>query len=53
MGLLTLEMMNFGLYPISLYPHHPICQLIVEQLDKKPFLNDSPFQGQSHPSGRN
>lgn len=51
-GTITLEMMNFGPYPILLYPGTPICQLVVEQVDRPPFANDSAFQGQSSPEGR-
>lgn len=50
-GTITLEMMNLGRYPISLYPHIPICQLIVELVNEKPFRNDSQFQEQSDPTG--
>jgi dCTP deaminase len=50
-GTLTLEIMNFGTYPISLYPFTPICQLIVEQVDSKPFGNESQFQGQTSATG--
>jgi len=50
-GTITLELINFGPIPISLYPGAPICQLIIEQVDGIPFRNDSQFQNQSHPSG--
>ena len=50
-GTITLEIMNFGAYPISLYPRTPICQLIVEELKSQPFRNDSQFHGQTKPSG--
>ncbi len=50
-GPITLEIMNFGRYPICLYPNTPICQLIVERVDAKPFRNDSQFQGQTDPTG--
>jgi len=50
-GHITLEVMNFGRYPICLYPRTPICQLIVEQVDVRPFRNDSQFQGQTDPTG--
>ena len=50
-GTITLEMMNFGRYPICLYPNTPICQLIVEQVEGTPFRNDSQFQGQRHARG--
>lgn len=51
-GTITLEIMNFGVYPIALYPSTPICQLIFEQLTCKPFRNDSQFQGQMSAGGR-
>lgn len=50
-GHITLEIMNFGQYPICLYPNTPICQLIVEHVDAKPFRNDSQFQGQTDATG--
>lgn len=50
-GTITLEMINFGRYPIALYPFAPVCQLIVEQVDACPFRNDSQFQGQLDPTG--
>lgn len=50
-GTITLEIMNFGQYPIALYPYTPICQLIVEHVDGCPFRNDSQFQGQVEPTG--
>jgi dCTP deaminase len=50
-GTITLEMMNFGRYPISLYPRMPICQLIIEKVDSRPFRNDNQFQGQTGPAG--
>lgn len=50
-GHITLEIMNFGRYPVSLYPFAPICQLIIEQVDTCPFRNDSQFQGQLDPAG--
>lgn len=50
-GHITLEMCNFGPYPVLLYPRLAICQLIVERVDGVPFRNDSEFQGQSAPGG--
>jgi dCTP deaminase len=50
-GTVTLELINFGPFPISLYPGAPICQLIIEQVSGKPLRNDSQFQNQTHPSG--
>lgn len=46
-GPITLELINLGTYPIMLHPGKPICQLIVEQVDGKPFRNDSQFQAQT------
>jgi dCTP deaminase len=51
-GTITLELINLGTIPIILYPHIPICQLIIEQVDGVPFRNDSQFQGQSRVGGR-
>jgi dCTP deaminase len=51
-GTITLELLNFGPVPISLYPGAPICQLIIERVEGKPFRNDSQFQNQSRPGGR-
>lgn len=51
-GTITLELINFGPFPISLYPGAPICQLIVEQVHGKPFRNDSQFQDQSRAGGK-
>ncbi len=50
-GTITLEIMNFGPYSLSLSPGTPICQLIVEQLSGMPFRTDSQFQGQAEPTG--
>jgi len=50
-GTITLEIMNFGQHAINLYPRTPICQLIIEQVSSKPFLNPSQFHGQSQASG--
>ena len=51
-GTITLELINFGPFPILLYPGAPICQLIVEQVSGTPFRNDSQFQGQSRAGGK-
>jgi len=51
-GTITLEIMNFGQYPISLYPGEPICQLIIERVDGCPFRNDSQFHGQTGATGQ-
>jgi dCTP deaminase len=50
-GTITLEIMNFGPYSLSLSPGTPICQLIVEQVSGKPFRRDSQFHGQAEPTG--
>lgn len=50
-GVITLEIMNFGPYPVNLTPRAPICQLIVEQVSGQPFRKDSQFQGQVEPTG--
>lgn len=51
-GSITLELYNMGPANIALYPGTPICQLIVERVQGKPFRNDSQFQGQHAPGGR-
>ena len=50
-GTITLELINFGPFEISLYSETPICQLIIETVEGIPFRNDSQFQGQSRPGG--
>lgn len=50
-GTITLELMNFGPFTISLYPYAPICQLIVEEVRGTPVKNESQFQGQDRPGG--
>lgn len=50
-GTIALELINFGPFPIMLYPGAPICQLILERVDGVPFRNDSQFQGQLDPGG--
>lgn len=51
-GTITLELINLGPYDLLLRVGEPICQLILEQLDSKPFSNESQFHGQSRPGGR-
>lgn len=51
-GNITLELYNLGPLNIVLYPQTPICQLIVERVEGKPFRNDSQFHGQQAPGGR-
>lgn len=50
-GTITLEIMNHGEYDIVLKPNIFICQLIVEQVQGRPFENVSQFQGQTTPTG--
>jgi dCTP deaminase len=50
-GTITLELINFGILTIGLYPGMPICQLIVEQVHGIPFRNDSQFQNQNLAGG--
>lgn len=50
-GTITLEMMNFGKYPIALRKNAYICQLIIEEVKGIPFRNDSQFQGQTRTGG--
>lgn len=50
-GTITLELINLGLCNISLYPHTPICQLILEEVSGVPVRNDSQFQGQTTAGG--
>jgi dCTP deaminase len=51
-GTITLELMNFGPFTISLYPGAPICQLIVEEVHGVPMKNESQFHGQDRPGGK-
>jgi len=50
-GTITLEIMNFGLHDIILYPDLHIAQLVFELVDGQPQRNDSQYQGQRRPSG--
>jgi len=50
-GRITLEMMNFGVYPIMLTLDRPICQLLVEEVLGDPTDYISTFQGQERPAG--
>lgn len=50
-GAITLEMMNFGVYPIALTLDRPICQLLVEEVIGEPDEYMSQFQGQRRPAG--
>lgn len=49
---ITLELCNFGLYPIELRPEARICQLIFEEVSGIPFKNESQFQTQVTPDGQ-
>lgn len=51
-GTITLELINLGPIPISLFPGAPICQLILEEVKGVPFRNDSQFQGQTTAGGK-
>jgi dCTP deaminase len=50
-GAITLEIMNFGVYPIVLTLDRPICQLLVEEVIGEPDEYMSQFQGQRRPAG--
>ena len=50
-GTLTLEMINLGSYPITLYPNMEVCQLIFETVEGTPVESPSQFQGQATPPG--
>lgn len=50
-GTITLEMMNLGSAPITLYRDMPICQLIIEQVHGDPIQTTSRFHGQTDPAG--
>ncbi len=50
-GVIALEVMNCGPYPIMLALHKPICQLLVEEVVGIPDLHESQFQGQLIPAG--
>jgi dCTP deaminase len=50
-GTVTLEIINLGAYPITLYPGMSICQLIFEEVKGVPVAAPSQFQGQNTPAG--
>ena len=50
-GQLTLEMMNLGTAPFTLFPGMAICQLIIEEVDGIPTPAPSQFQNQQAPTG--
>lgn len=49
---ITLELCNFGRYPIELRPGARICQLVFEEVAGVPFRNDSQFHSQITPDGQ-
>jgi dCTP deaminase len=51
-GTITLEMVNFGAYPLELTPGIKVCQLIIETVDGTPKFVPSQFRGQRTPEGR-
>jgi dCTP deaminase len=50
-GTITLEIINLGPYPVSLYRSMKVCQLIIEQVHGIPSESPSQFQGQGTPAG--
>lgn len=50
-GTITLEMVNFGAYPLELTPGVKVCQLIIETVDGIPEFVGNQFRGQSAPQG--
>lgn len=50
-GVITLEIINLGKYPIMLRPGIRICQLIVETVEGVPVEAKSQFHGQQEPAG--
>jgi len=50
-GVIALEVMNCGPYPITLSLRKPICQLLIEEVVGIPDLHESQFQGQTIPAG--
>lgn len=51
-GVIALEIINLGPYPIRLRPEMRICQLIVETVEGAPKEAKSQFHGQQGPAGR-
>lgn len=51
-GVIALEVMNCGPYPIMMSLDKPICQLLLEEVTGIPDQHVSQFQGQAMPSGR-
>ena len=52
-GLITLEIMNLGTAPFTLFQGMAICQLIIEEVDGIPTVAPSQFQNQQAPTGEN
>ncbi len=50
-GTITLELMNLGENPISLYPEMYICQLVFEKVEGEIYFYPSQFHGQTTPEG--
>jgi dCTP deaminase len=50
-GTITLELMNLGNNPITLFPEIYICQLIFEKVEGEIYYSPSQFQGQRTPEG--
>jgi len=50
-GTITLELINLGLYPITLHSGMPICQLIFEPVQGEIVYKESQFQRQVTPEG--
>ncbi|MBF0568171.1 MAG: dCTP deaminase [Nitrospirae bacterium] len=50
-GTITLELMNLGPFPITLYPNVPICQIVFEKVEGEIANSPSQFQGQTTPEG--
>jgi dCTP deaminase len=52
-GVITLEILNFGLYPLRLKPGARICQLIFERVGEVPLLGQTTqYQDQAKASGQ-
>lgn len=50
-GTITLEILNLGANPITLFPDMYICQLIFERVEGEIYEAPSQFQGQTTPEG--
>jgi dCTP deaminase len=51
-GVIALEIMNCGPYPILLALRKPICQLLIEEVVGVPDQYESQFQNQTMPAGK-